>query len=703
MTIISRDDRDGIAVLIWDQPGSPVNAANRDAVADFIAAVRAALDDKAVSGIVLASAKAGFVAGGDLRELLQVTEPDQARALIAGMLQIKRAIETGGKPVVAAVNGATMGGGLEIALACHARVADTTALLGLPEVNLGLMPGAGGTQRLPRLIGLDAALPMLTEGKPIPAARALDLGLVSAVVERAALVETAVALARTIEPVQPWDADAAQGARVLSEAELTLLAAADKKAARRAGAFDVAEIRILDTLRKGLTLPFDAAMALETETFVNLAVTPAAKNRIRTMFFAINDAKAIRSRPAGEPPYALTSIAVVGGGTMGGGIAFTAAMAGLEVVLIEVNEAALERGMTAIRATGDRQVKAGRMSAEKRDAILARIRPQVGYDRLGDVDAAIEAVIEVETVKADVLGKLSAAMRPGAPIGSNTSTLPITRLATYCARPEDFLGTHFFGPVERMPLVEVIRGQSTTDATLARMLDLLKRMRKTPVTVNDGLGFYTSRVVASYTGEALTMLAEGVPPQLIDKAAMEFGMVIGPCAMADMTGLELLIDILTSAYSDAERTSIQGHRSLEALKKLVAAGRTGRRSGSGIYDYDDTGRAQPWPGFADLFPAETAVPSQAVVTQRLMHPQALESARALEEGIVASATDADVASVLGWMFPKGSGGVLSYVDTLGAARFVAECEALEAANGARFSVPASLKAMAATGARFHAI
>lgn len=701
MTIITRQDQAGIAVLTWDQPGSPVNAANRDAVAELIAAMDAAITDASVTGIVLASAKKGFVAGGDLRELQAVTAPDEARGLVSGVLALNRRMEQAGKPIIAAINGPTMGGGFELALACHARVADSSAMIGLPEVGLGLMPGGGGTQRLPRLIGIEAALPMMTDGKPIPAARALELGIVSRVVERADLLDAAIALAQSTDPVQPWDKTG--GAGTLDEAALTALAGARKKAARRSGAFDVAETRIIETVEQGFVLPFDQAMALETETFANLVVTPAAKNRIRTMFFALNDAKAIRSRPKDEPPYALKSIAVVGGGLMGGGIAFTAAQAGLNVVLIEVTQEALDRGMAAINATGDRQVKAGRMDQQKRDAILARIRPQTSYEALGDVDAAIEAVVEIEKIKADVLGKLSAAMRPGAPIGSNTSTLPITQLAGFCARPEDFLGTHFFGPVERMPLVEVIRGKATADATLARMLDLMKLMRKTPVVVNDGLGFYTSRVVAAYTGEALTMLAEGVPPQLIDRAAMEFGMVIGPCTMADMTGLPLLIDILTSAYSDAGRTGIQGNRSLECLKKFVEAGRKGRRDGAGIYDYDENGRARPWDGFAGLFPAEGDTPSPEVVTQRLMHAQALETARALEEGIVASPTDADVASVLGWMFPKGAGGVLSYVDTLGAARFVAECDALKTAHGPRFDAPAALRKLAETGGRYHAI
>lgn len=703
MTIVSREDRDGIAVLTWDQPGAVVNSANKQALTEFISVMSGALDDPAVSGIVIASGKKGFIAGGDLRELQATKSIDAVVALIADALAMKRRMETGGKPIVAAVNGATMGGGLEFALACHARVADTTAVMGLPEVGLGLMPGAGGTQRLPRLIGLAAALPLLTDGKPVRAARALEMGLVSQVVERAGLVDAAVALARVTAPVQPWDVDAAQGARVLSDEDEALLEAAEKTCARRSGEMDVAEAVILKTVRAGLRAPFDAAMQIETAAFCQLPISKQAKNRIRTMFFAMNDANAIRCRPADVPHYNVRSVAVVGGGTMGGGIAFMLAQSGVDVILIEVSPEALDRGMAAIGATGDRQVKAGRMSAETRDAILARIRPQVGYDGLGGVDAAIEAVVEIEAVKSDVFAKLSAAMRPGVPIASNTSTLPITGLAAHCVEPRDFIGLHFFGPVERMPLVEVIRGRKTTDTTLARALDLLKVMRKTPVVVNDGLGFFTSRVVATYTGEALTMLAEGIDPTLIDRAATEFGMVIGPCTMADMTGLDVLINILKSAYSDAARISIQGSRAMEALQKLVDAGRTGRRGGAGIYDYDPNGRAQFWAGRAALFPAEAPVPDIRTVKQRLMHGQALETIRAMEEGIVTRASDADVGSVIGWMFPKGYGGVLSYVDTLGAARFVQDCDALKAAHGVRFDAPRTLREMAASGATFHAV
>ncbi|MCA0205431.1 MAG: enoyl-CoA hydratase/isomerase family protein [Proteobacteria bacterium] len=697
MPIVARNDRDGIAVLTWDQPGAPVNTKTRAAQEELAQQLEAALADDSVVGIVLASGKRGFVAGGDLRDLQRVTDPAEATALVKGVRAVMRRMEKGGKPVVAAINGAAMGGGVELALACHARVAASDALLGLPEVTLGLMPGAGGTQRLPRLIGVGPALDLLTGGKPVDAVAALEMGLVDRVVPRDDLLDAAIALARATRPVQPWDRVGAKP----QAADAALFAKARAQCARRSGIADIAEAAILDVIETGFAQPFEAALETERRAFAGLVVSPTAKNRIR-LHFALNDARAIKGRPQGEPLYHLRSVAVVGGGTMGGGIAFTAAAAGLAVTLIEVGDEALARGLAAIAKTGERQVKAGRMTPADRDAVLARIKGQRGYAGLAEVDAGIEAVVEVEAVKAAVLQQLSAAIRPGGPVASNTSTLPITTLAGYCADPEAFIGAHFFGPVERMPLVEVICGAQTSQATLARMLDLLKLLRKTPIVVQDGLGFYTSRVVASYTGEAMTLLGEGVSAGQIDRVATEFGMVIGPCAMNDMTGLPLLIDIFSSVRSDDTRVSNRGNRAVEVLQALVEAGRTGRRDGAGIYDYAE-GKLVSWGGLAALFPRQGTAMPDAEIRKRLMHAQALETVRAMEEGILANATDADVGSVLGWMFPRGFGGVLSYVDTIGARRFVAECDALAAAYGGRFEAPQSLRDMAARDGRFHAL
>lgn len=689
MQIITRKDHGAIAVLTWDQPDSQVNIKSAAALAELDRIVAGVMADPAVMGVVIASAKRDFLVGGDLAQLLSIDTPQAACALVAGVRATLRLLETGGKPVVAALNGQVLGGGLELALACHARVAATDAKLGLPEVGLGLMPGAGGTQRLPRLIDPARALAMMTSGKPVTADEALEMGLVQAVARPAVVLERAIELIRQIAPQQPWDAGVPTPA-LPDDA----LAAARKRCASRSGEGDIAEATIIETVVQGLAGGFEAGLDHEAEGFGRLVASSTAKNRIRTGFFALNRARAIAARPKDEPPYPLTCIGVVGGGTMGGGIAYTAAERGLPVRLLEVSQQALDRGMDLIRKTAARQVKAGRIETAQEAGILARITPTLDYADFADVDLAIEAVVEVEAIKAAVFAALSAVMRPGAPIASNTSTLPITRLARACARPEDFIGLHFFGPVERMKLVEVVRGARTTDATLARSLDLMKRMGKIPVVVNDGLGFYTSRVVAAYTGEAMTLLAEGVTAARIDAAAMEFGMVIGPCAMNDMTGLPLLIDIFESVSSDPSQPVLQGNRRIEALRALVAAGRTGRRDAAGIYDYPE-GKPQDWPGLSDLFPPCIPALTCDEIKARLIHAQVIEAARALEEGVLTSVEDADVGSLLGWMFPGWTGGVLSYVDTVGVGRFVALSDQLAERFGGRFAVPDGLRARAA--------
>lgn len=696
MSIIRRDTRVGLAFLTWDQPDSPVNIKSRAALAELTERLDEALGDATVRGVILCSAKPDFVVGGDLAELQAIETAEEARAMVTGLRRTMRRMETAGKPVVAAINGKALGGGLELALACHGRVASDTAELGLPEVTLGLMPGAGGTQRLPRLIGAENALSLMTSGKPVSAARALELGLVSDVVASDALVAAAIALAERVSATQPWDAGVKPD--VLSD---TVLAQARAACAERSGEGDIAEAAIIETVKDGLALDFEAALDLEAKAFGDLVASSTAKNLIRTSFYAMNRARAISGRPKTVEPYVLSTIAVVGAGTMGGGIAFTAASAGIKVRLVEVSQASLDAGMERIRRTGERQVKAGRLTPQQCAEVLARIQPQTDYTDFADVDLAVEAVVEIETVKAQVLSRLASVMRPGAPIASNTSTLPISQLAHYCPRPGDVIGLHFFGPVERMPLVEVICGRGTSPQTLARSLDLMKKLRKVPIIVQDGLGFYTSRVVAAYTGEAMNLLGEGVSPDLIDAAATGFGMKIGPCQMNDMTGLPLLIDIYGSLRDASRSLETTGDHSVETLQALVAAGRMGKRDGAGIYDYPAGSAPVAWSGLKTLFPVTAAVPT-ADIKARLIYAQALEAARAVEEGITEPA-DADVGSLLGWMFPKWTGGAVSYIDTVGADVFVAESRRLAALYGGRFDPPQKLVAMAEARRKFHAV
>ncbi|MCJ2877397.1 enoyl-CoA hydratase/isomerase family protein [Rhizobium pusense] len=696
MSIIRRDIREGMAILTWDQPDSPVNIKSRAALAELALRIDEALSDTAVAGIVLCSAKADFVVGGDLAELQAARTAEDACALVGDLRHTLRRLESAGKVAVAAIQGKALGGGLELALACHGRVAVEGAELGLPEVTLGLMPGAGGTQRLPRLIGAETALSLMTSGKSISADAALELGLVDEIAALDSLVPAAIALANRLSPRQPWDAG-----RKPEPLAPDALAALRKRCAERSGEGDMAEAAIIDTVNQGLLLKFEAALDLEAKAFGALVASTTAKNLIRTSFYAMNRARSISSRPKDVAPYGLSTVAVVGAGTMGGGIAFTAASAGLKVRLVEVSQDALDRGMQRIGRTAERQIKAGRLTPPQASEVLSRILPQTDYSHFGDVDLAVEAVVEIEAVKAQVLTQLAGAMRPGAPIASNTSTLPISRLAQFCTRPDDVIGLHFFGPVERMPLVEVICGRETSSQTLARSLDLMKRLRKVPIIVQDGLGFYTSRVVAAYTGEAMTLIGEGVSPEVIDAAATGFGMKIGPCQMNDMTGLPLLIDIYSSLRDESRDPAVTGDRSVETLQALVAAGRTGKREGFGIYDYPPEGDVTAWAGLSDLFPAKAAI-DPAEVKARLVYAQVLEAARAIEEGITEPA-DADVGSLLGWMFPKWTGGTVSYIDTVGVQTFVVESQRLATLYGGRFTPPRKLVEMAREQKAFYAV
>ncbi|MDR5653184.1 3-hydroxyacyl-CoA dehydrogenase NAD-binding domain-containing protein [Ruixingdingia sedimenti] len=702
MAIITQTMQDGIAVLTFDDPAAAVNTLSYDALTEL----ESRLDDLAAApprGVVIASAKAAFIAGANLRQVQQMQTPADARRVIDWVHRIQRRIETMPVPVVAAVNGVAMGGGLELALACHGRVATPDARLGLPELDLGLMPGAGGTQRLPRLIGLGPALEVILGGRVLTAAEAQAMGLIAALAPPDRLVAEAAALAARIAPAQPWDAAGWTAAPPAGSPEAAaLLAAAAVRADKRRGDADIAEAEILAVIREGYALPLQAALAREAEGFARLAASATAKNRIRTGFLGPQVLRAMGSRPADVPPCAFRRIAVAGGGLMGGGIAFTAAQNGIGVAVIEADAAGAERTRAALARTADRLVRRGKMDADKAAAILGRITVHDTMPDLPDVQAAIEAVPEVPAIKAGVLARLAAALPEGALIASNTSTMAIGGLAAHVPQPGRFIGMHFFSPVEVMPLLEIISGPGTAPAALAGALDLAKALRKLPITVQDGPGFYTSRIVGSYTGEALTLLAEGVAPGAIDAAALAFGMPIGPLAMADTVGLPLLRDIYGALAAGGSPVVARGCRAQEALAALVGAGRRGRPQG-GIFDYPENGAPQGWAGLPGLFPADGPAPDAAAIKRRLFHIQALESIRAMEDGIITDPTQIDVASTLGWAFPKSWGGVLSYVDTLGAARFAAESEVLAAAHGPRFAPPALLRRMAAEGGRFHPV
>jgi len=669
--------------------------------------VRQTSSDDQVKGVILASNKASFVVGGDLKELQALKTPEDAAAIIAGVQACMRDMELAPKPFVAAINGLALGGGLELALACSYRIAadDPRLMVGLPEVSLGLIPGAGGTQRLPRLIGLAAALPIMIEDKQVSGEQAEKIGLVDERVAADQLRETAKQriLDGTASSSQPWDQDgfkrpdpqinSVEGKQVID----SMLA----KIGRKKPGLEPAPKAIMTAVQLGFKKDIDEGLQIERLQFASVASGVVVKNKIRTLFQGIPAASSMKDRPKNVASYEISSVAVIGVGLMGSGIAYCSALAGYQVYLLEASQDALDKGIKTITKRVQGAVERNRMTQKKADALLANLTPSTDYADIADVDIVVEAVAEIRSVKDQVIKMTAEVIRPGVPIASNTSTMPITGLADSAQNPESFIGMHFFSPVDRMKLVEVIKGEKTDETTLARALDFAAGIRKTPIVVNDGLGFFTSRVVNSYSGEAFTLLAEGISPFLIDDVALKAGMPVGPMTMADATTITLLKDIVASMSGSGDRIGMAGMRMTEALARLVDDyGRSGKAEGKGIFDYDETGQKE-WPGLAECFPPMDPPLSREVIEKRLLHPQALEAVRALEEGIVSNAIDADVGSVIGWAFPAAHGGVIGYINTIGTKQFAAECDKLAEQFGGRFSVPDMLRSMAENDEAFY--
>ena len=697
----------GVKAIVFDRPDSPHNFMNEDIVAQLHDLVRQTSSDDQVKGVILASNKASFVVGGDLKELQALKTPEDAAAIIAGVQACMRDMELAPKPFVAAINGLALGGGLELALACSYRIAadDPRLMVGLPEVSLGLIPGAGGTQRLPRLIGLAAALPIMIEDKQVSGEQAEKIGLVDERVAADQLRETAKQriLDGTASSSQPWDQDgfkrpdpqinSVEGKQVIN----SMLA----KIGRKKPGLEPAPKAIMTAVQLGFKKDIDEGLQIERLQFASVASGVVVKNKIRTLFQGIPAASSMKDRPKNVASYEISSVAVIGVGLMGSGIAYCSALAGYQVYLLEASQDALDKGIKTITKRVQGAVERNRMTQKKADALLANLTPSTDYADIADVDIVVEAVAEIRSVKDQVIKTTAEVIRPGVPIASNTSTMPITGLADSAQNPESFIGMHFFSPVDRMKLVEVIKGEKTDETTLARALDFAAGIRKTPIVVNDGLGFFTSRVVNSYSGEAFTLLAEGISPFLIDDVALKAGMPVGPMTMADATTITLLKDIVASMSGSGDRIGMAGMRMTEALARLVDDyGRSGKAEGKGIFDYDETGQKE-WPGLAECFPPMDPPLSREVIEKRLLHPQALEAVRALEEGIVSNAIDADVGSVIGWAFPAAHGGVIGYINTIGAKQFAAECDKLAEQFGGRFSVPDMLRSMAENDEAFY--
>jgi 3-hydroxyacyl-CoA dehydrogenase/enoyl-CoA hydratase/3-hydroxybutyryl-CoA epimerase len=706
-------DEQGIALVTIDVPERPMNVFTDEFSTDLAAAVERILKEPAIMGAIFTSGKSGsFIAGADLKDLVEAfdrgIDATQGAAFSAKLSGLLRRLESGGKPAAAALNGLALGGGLELALACHYRVLadDPKAVVGLPEVNVGLLPGAGGTQRLPRLIGIPAALPILLQGRPLKPAEALKVGLVHELAAADQVVERARQwLLGAPEASQPWDRKGFSvpgGAGPLAPHAGQSFSFGTAQVSGTSQDNYPAPLAILSAVYEGTQVAMDVGLRIESKYFGKLLSGAVARNLIRTLFVNKNAADKLAARPQGFAKRKVRKLGVLGAGMMGAGIANVAAAAGIEVVLVDATREQAERGKAGIAALLAKDVQKGRSSQEKVDSLLARILATDDYAALDGADLVVEAVFEDRSIKADVTARAEARMAAEGIFASNTSTLPITSLAGASQRPEQFIGLHFFSPVEKMPLVEVIVGERTSEATIAGALDFIEQLRKTPILVHDSPGFFTSRVIMNYLHEGMRMLLDGVAPALVENAARQAGFPAGPLAVADEVSMSLMLDILRNQDLDElpERYRLRvGRPVIERMVDVLK--RPGRRGGGGFYEYPAQGAKYLWPGLAEQFPAALQQPTVEVLKQRFLTIMALESARCHEEGVVPRAADADIGSILGIGYPSWTGGVLSYVDTLGSAEFVRQCRALASEWGPRFEPSSWLIEFAEGGGRFH--
>ena len=704
--------QDQIVVLTLDMPGqsaNTMNAAYREAMAATVARLEAEKDS--IAGVIITSAKKTFFAGGDLNELIKVDKA-HAKEFYASVRVLKaqlRRLETLGKPVVAAINGAALGGGWEICLACHYRVAldDKSVQLGLPEVTLGLLPGGGGVVRMVRLLGLEKALPYLLEGKKIRPQQALQAGLINELAaDRTELLAKSRAwILANPQARQPWDNKAYQipGGTPSNPKVAQMLAIAPSILRSKTNGCFPAPEKILCAAVEGAQVDFDTAHLIETRYFTELVTGQVAKNMIGTFWFQLNQINAGSSRPQGFAPYVTRKVGVLGAGMMGAGIAYASACAGIDVVLKDIDLAAAEKGKAHSAALLDKKVSRGQLTAEQRENTLARIHPTQDDADLAGCDLIIEAVFEDRELKARVSAAAQRVVGADAVIASNTSTLPISGLATAVPDQGKFIGLHFFSPVDKMPLVEIIKGAHTSDETLARGFDFVLQINKTPIVVNDSRGFFTSRVFGTFTNEGIAMLGEGVAAPMIETEARKAGMPVGPLAVSDEVSLSLMSHIRQQTVKDlqAEGKAVPTHPATAVIDLLVNEyKRMGKAAGGGFYEYPAGGQKYLWPELKSRFEQPGQQISPQDIRDRLLFIQAIETVRCVEEGVLMSTADANVGSIFGIGFAAWSGGALQFINQYGLNDFIARARYLAEQYGDRFTPPALLLEKAAQGAMF---
>ncbi len=689
----------GAALVTIDMEGGAVNVMNDAFLAMFDEVLdRLEAERDTLSGVIVTSGKSTFVAGGDIAKILQLREQgaDAGFAFVQSLKAQLRRLETLGVPVVAALNGSALGGGLELALAAHRRISveDPKTQFGFPEVGLGLLPGGGGIVRSVRMLGLMKALPLLTEGRKLGPAQALEAGLIDEIVaDKIALIERAEAwIAGKPETVKPWDKKgfAIPGGDMFATANAGAVAMFPSMIFKKTKGLLPAAERILTVAAESTQVGFDAACHLESRAFAELLMTPAAENLIRTMFLQMNEINAGASRPSDFERRKVRTIGVLGAGMMGRGIAYSAAISGLKVFLKDISLEAAEKGKDYSRGLLDKAVERGKRTTEDRDATLALITPTAEMADLADCDLVVEAVFEDVALKHSITREVESVLGPDAVVATNTSTLPISMLAEASGQPDKFIGLHFFSPVDKMHIVEIICGNKTSPDTLALAFDFVQSIRKTPIIVNDSRGFFTSRVFSVFADEGDRLLKDGVNPVIIENLARQIGMPVGPLAVQD----EVMMDMLLRSFETNRALDEQlgdNYASTyevcgEFCEMMSSIGRPGRSAGAGFYDYDENGSKTLWPGLKERFGGDTKLPLDDI-RDRLLFRMVVEAARCLDESVVANVRDGNVGSILAFGFPVHTGGVFQFIESRGVDAFITRASELAETYGPRFQMP----------------
>jgi 3-hydroxyacyl-CoA dehydrogenase / enoyl-CoA hydratase / 3-hydroxybutyryl-CoA epimerase len=715
-------DADGIATLTWDMPERSMNVITPQVMEELNQVVDKVASDEAIKGCVIVSGKEAFSGGADLtmlqglRDLYVKLAKEQGEQIAMQrffdesrkLSLLYRKLETCGKPFAAAIHGVCLGGAFELALSCQLRVVsdDASTRVGLPEIKVGLFPGAGGTQRVSRLMQTGDALQMMFKGDQIKALPARNSGLVHAVLPRDQIVAAAKEwLKANPQAKQPWEDPKFKlpSNKVHSPAGMQIWPPANAIYRRETNDNYPAARAILNAVYEGLQLPMDLALKVESRYFAKILRTKEAASMIRSLFVSMQELNKGARRPADVAASKLKKVGVVGAGFMGAGIAYVTANAGIEVVLVDRDIEAADKGKAYSHKLVTDQITKGRAKTADRDALLARIKASADYADLKGCDLIVEAVFEDPKVKAEVIAKVETVVGPKTIFGSNTSTLPITGLAEHSERPKNFIGIHFFSPVEKMLLVEIIMAKKTGKKALAMALDFVRAIKKTPIVVNDVRGFYANRCVGNYIREGHLMLMEGVPPAMIEAAGKQAGMPVGPLSLNDEVAVDLAYKVLKATKAQLGEGAVDPAQEKLLNEMVEKHGRLGRKNRKGFYDYPEAGPKRLWPGLAELTKnkLEPELIDMDELKHRLLVTQALEAAKTYEEGVVTDPREADVGSIIGFGFAPYSGGTLSYIDNMGAAVFVKLCESLAKKHGERFKPNRLLKRMAKTGESFY--